>query len=142
VDRLDMKDGIFRIIDYKTGRINSLNLKSMEELSGPDVVNRKEVFQLFFYRYLLKRLDGGRYDGQYRLGIYPFKKMYDELKFVKVGKSGGIDEGMVDNFEAILGGIFIEIFDESRPFRQTEDEKNCRHCPYLNICSREAGPDF
>jgi len=140
VDRLDEKDGIYRIIDYKTGRVNPLTVKTLEDLSGPGVVDRREVFQLFFYRYLLKRKH--KYNGKFRLGVYPFKKMYDELKYVTVDKSDIIDEEMVDHFEEILTGIFRRLFDITIPFVQTEDETNCQYCPYLNICSREAGEGF
>lgn len=137
VDRLDEKDGVYRIIDYKTGRIHSLNLGSLDELSRPGVVDRREVFQLFFYRYLVRRL--GLYSGDYRLGIYPFKKMYDELVFVKVDKSDIVDEAMVDEFEEILRNIFLGLFDRGRPFVQTEDVSVCEYCPYRDICSRGTG---
>ncbi|MCP5102154.1 MAG: hypothetical protein GY950_02180 [bacterium] len=140
VDRLDFKDDVYRVIDYKTGKINSLNLKSLEELSGAEAVNRKEVFQLFFYRYLLMQKE--KYGGEYRLGIYPFKKMYDELKFVKIDKSDIIDEGLVEEFEGLLKDIFRELLDITVPFVQTADEKNCQHCPYQNICSKEAGESY
>ncbi len=136
VDNVDNVDNVYRIIDYKTGRIDSLNLKSVEELSGAEAVNRKEAFQLFFYRYLLKQ--SHPYEGEYRLGIYPFKKMYDELKFVKIDKSDIIDEASIENFEDILKKIFQELFDMNIPFVQTEEEKNCQHCPYKNICSKES----
>lgn len=140
VDRLDFKDGVYRIIDYKTGRVNPLKVNALEELSGPGVVDRREVFQLFFYRYLLKRTH--KYKGKFRLGVYPFKKMYDELKYVEVNKSDIIDDEMVDGFEEILTGIFRRLFDINIPFVQTGDEEKCQYCPYLNICSREAGEGF
>lgn len=135
IDRLDFKDNVYRVIDYKTGKIDSLNFKSMEELSGPETVNRKEVFQLFFYRYLLKR--AYKMGGDFQMGIYPFKKMYDELKFIRIDKSYIINELLVDDFEEMLRKIFQELFDLNIPFVQTKDEKNCQHCPYKNICSRK-----
>jgi CRISPR/Cas system-associated exonuclease Cas4 (RecB family) len=141
IDRLDVTaNNVYRIIDYKTGRIDSLNLKSMDQLSGSEAVNRKEAFQLFFYWYLLKH--SHPYEGEYRLGIYPFKKMYDELTFVKIEKSDRIDEALLENFEEILKKVFQELFDINIPFIQTEEEKNCQHCPYLNICSRETSERY
>jgi len=141
IDRLDViGDNVYRIIDYKTGRIDSLNLKSMDQLSGSEAVNRKEAFQLFFYWYLLKH--SHPYEGEYRLGIYPFKKMYDELTFVKIDKSDMIDEALLENFEEILKKIFQELFDKNIPFVQTEDEENCQHCPYKNICSKESSEHY
>jgi ATP-dependent helicase/nuclease subunit B len=144
IDRLDVKDGIYRVIDYKTGKIGSLNLKSAEELpgllSGQEAVNRREAFQLFFYRYLLKKTQ--KYEGDYRLGIYPFKKLYDDLKFVKIDKSDMIGEELVTQFEGILAGIFQDLFNLEVRFKQTEEEKNCQYCPYQGICSREASQGY
>ncbi|UCH93066.1 MAG: PD-(D/E)XK nuclease family protein, partial [Candidatus Aminicenantes bacterium] len=144
IDRLDVQDGIYRVIDYKTGKTGSLNLKSAEELpgllSGQEAVNRKEVFQLFFYLYLLKQ--DGKLAGDSRLGIYPFKKMYDDLKFVKIDKSDIIGEDLVEQYEGILKGIFRELFNLEVPFVQTGEEKNCQYCPYQSICSRETGQSY
>lgn len=137
IDRVDIKDDVHRIIDYKTGKVNPLNLNTVEELGGEGVVNRREAFQLFFYRYILKRTQGDKGHGPYRLGIYPFKKMYDEIKYIKVDKSDMIDEGIVEQFEEILGGIFRRLFNIEEPFVQTREEKNCRYCPYQNICGRD-----
>ncbi|MCP4157827.1 MAG: PD-(D/E)XK nuclease family protein, partial [bacterium] len=136
IDRLDIKDGTFRVIDYKTGKVNSLNMEDLEKLSGDKAVERKEVFQLLFYRYLLKQIG---YKGEYKLGVYPFKKLSEELKFVKIGGDEVIDDVIVSEFEAILIEIFREIFDPAEPFRQAGTEDNCGHCPYNNICSRGAG---
>jgi len=144
IDRLDVKDGIYRVIDYKTGKIGSLNLKSAEELpellSGQEAVNRREAFQLFFYRYLLKKTQ--KYEGEYRLGIYPFKKLYDELKFVKIDKSDMIGEELVARFEGILTSVFQALFNLAVRFEQTKEEKNCQYCPYQGICSREVGQGY
>ena len=138
IDRVDVKDGVHRIIDYKTGKINPLNLKSLEDLSGPGVVNRREAFQLFFYAYLLKKhMHSGENSGPvYRLGIYPFKKMYDELKYIKIDTCDLVDNAMLDQFENILRDIFRGLFDTTEPFVQTREEKNCRYCPYQDICGR------
>ena len=121
-----------------------MNLKSSEEfsekLSGQEAVNRREAFQLFFYQYLLKKTQ--QYEGDYRLGIYPFKKLYDDLKFVKIDKSDIIGEELVVQFEGILTGIFQELFNLEVPFFQTGEEKNCQYCPYQSICSREANQGY
>jgi CRISPR/Cas system-associated exonuclease Cas4 (RecB family) len=143
IDRVDItKDQICRIIDYKTGKVNPLNLKSMAELAGPGAVDRREAFQLFFYRYLLKKswAAGDRY--RFRLGVYPFKKVYDELSFIGVGKSDIIDDGMVQEYEEILIDLFGKLFDGGTPFSQVKDEKNCRFCPYIDICCKPQQDTF
>jgi RecB family exonuclease len=140
VDRLDVQDNIYRIIDYKTGKVGSLNLKSQQEftelLSGQEAVNHREAFQLFFYRLLLKKSQESNND--YRLGIYPFKKMYDELKFVNIDRSDIIGDSLLELFIDVLKDIFQGLFNPEVKFSQTEEEKNCQYCPYQSICSRES----
>lgn len=139
VDRLDWKKGILRIIDYKTGKLENPALDSLEKLTGDMIVKKKEIFQLLFYRYLLKR--DGRHKGDFKLGVYPFKRLGEELKFVQFGKketkSEIITDEMVVWFEGLLRDIFREMFDPEVSFHQTDDEKRCHHCPYVDICSRE-----
>ena len=137
IDRVDIDaDFTCRIIDYKTGKVNPLNLKSLSELSGPEAARRREVFQLFFYRYLLKRTWGKSRPYQYRLGIYPFKKIYDDLKFVSIDKADIIVDEMVAEYEQILVRLFQELFDPAIPFTRTTEEKNCSYCPYVHLCGR------
>jgi hypothetical protein len=76
------------------------------------------------------------------LGIYPFKKLYDELKFVRIDKSDMIREELAEPFEGILTGIFRDLFNLEVPFEQTREEKNCQYCPYQSICSREASHNY
>ena len=73
IDRLDFKDNMYRIIDYKTGEINSLHLNSIGELIEK-ADKKKEAFQLLFYWYLLKKTQGDNIN--YRLGIFHFKNIY------------------------------------------------------------------
>jgi hypothetical protein len=143
IDRVDIaKEQICRVIDYKTGKVNPLNLKSVAEMSGAQAVERREAFQLFFYRYLLKRTwtRGSLYP--FRLGIYPFKKMFENLTFIRVDKTDIIDDGMVEEFEQILLNLFRELFDPGMPFSRTGTEKNCRYCPYTNPCGRPQPETF
>lgn len=145
IDRMDEKDGLFRVIDYKTGKVNSLNLDSLDILTGADAYKRKEAFQLFFYRYLIK-LHGAKdskFKGKFQLGIYPFKKINDQLSFVKVEKNAIIDDDLLTEFEEILKSILKDLFDIKKPFTQIkEDEDACGHCPYVNICCRQPAEDF
>lgn len=147
IDRLDKKNGIYRIIDYKTGKVEAPVLDSMDNLTPDMIAKKKEIFQLLFYRYILKRQ--GQYNGEFQLGIYPFKRIGDKLMWVEIGDKGNkgnngdtgdnkrVSLEMIAQFEKKLEGIFAEIFEINEPFKQTEDESRCRHCPYVDICVRE-----
>jgi CRISPR/Cas system-associated exonuclease Cas4 (RecB family) len=148
IDRLDRtEDDVLRIIDYKTGEVASLKFNIGKEkpfidlLSGQEAVKKKAAFQLFFYRYLLSRTRDYKH-GDFRLGVYPFKKPDEGLKFIEIDKSDLIDDFLVEQFEEILKTIFRQIFDSETPFFQTEEEENCLFCEYKNICSREISQPY
>ncbi len=132
IDRIDIKDEIIRIIDYKTGNVEKLNIKG--DLKDIDLVKKKEIFQLLFYAFLLKeeKLKGSKF----KLGIYPFKNLSDKLSFVKVDDEELLASDILDEFEKILSSTLSDIYNPEIPFTQTEDEKNCKYCLHKNICER------
>lgn len=135
IDRIDTKGKITRIIDYKTGKIEKLEIT--KELSEIDFIKHKEVFQLMFYALLLKNnkiLDHG-----FKLAIYPFKTLSDQLTFVKLNGKELFERSILAEFETILSSILTDIFDPEIHFTQTEDEKLCRYCLHKNICERSPG---
>ncbi len=140
LDRLDTTpDGNYCIIDYKTGKTGSLKIENIdaliEILSGEKAIKQKEVFQLLFYLYLLQKKGG--YKKPFRLGIYSFKRLYDELAFVQVEKSDIIKEDVINSMEEVLEKIFVELFNMDIGFHQTKNIEICRVCQYANICNKE-----
>lgn len=132
IDRIDIKDGITRIIDYKTGNVGKLNIKG--DLKDTDFVKNKEIFQLLFYAYLLK--DELLTEKTFKLGIYPFKNLSEKLSFVKVNDEELLTFEILEEFEKILSSILSDIYDPEIPFTQAEDDKVCRYCLHKNICER------
>jgi len=135
IDRVDEKDGIIRIIDYKTG---SYELKKFDEkkpseyfeklISNPDY---KDNFQAFFYGYFYRKNSDEK---KINVGIYPIKKMQNGIDNLK---SDYIDTPEFDLFEDSLKILFMEIYNPDIPFKQVEDEKRCAYCPYSGICYRD-----
>jgi len=132
IDRIDIKDGITRIIDYKTGNIENLNIKG--NLKETNFVKHKEIFQLLFYAYLLKK--ELLTEKKFKLGIYPFKNLSDKLSFVKINGKELFELSILEEFEKILSSILSNIYDPDIHFTQAEDEKACRYCLHKNICER------
>lgn len=135
IDRIDMKDGVTRIIDYKTGGFVLKKFKNdnpseyFENLiSNPDF---KEDFQAFFYGYFYSEKNK---EEKINVGIYPVKKLNEGIQTLK---DGFIENELFDIFGEKLNKLFEEIFNLEKPFRQTEDEKKCSYCPYAGICYRD-----
>lgn len=136
LDRVEIKDGITRIIDYKTGTVDSARQNS--KITDIDHVNRifsdiklKENFQQLFYASLYLHQNK---NSKLIIGIYPLKKI-----------SGGVfwfeeepipaDKNKL--FEDNLTSLLKKIFDKETAFTQTTDLNHCKYCPYISICYRD-----
>ncbi len=135
IDRIDEKDGIIRIIDYKTG---NYELKKFDERNPDEYFNRlisdaeyKDNFQAFFYGYFYWKNNEGK---KINVGIYPIKKILNGLDKLKKDYIE-IEEFLM--FEYNLRKLFSGIYDSDVAFIQTEDEKKCAFCPYSGLCYRD-----
>ncbi len=123
MDRVDEKDGVTRILDYKTGNISSLSLKNMEPGDYKAFESKKEALQLLCYQLISGEKNT-------RLGIISFRKLNDGIKYLHG------DEKTYSLAEQTLEALFSEIFDEHKPFIQTEDESKCGMCDFKDLCGR------
>lgn len=138
VDRIDVKESVTRIIDYKTGNIGSLNVDDFESLVAVGDT-RKEAFQLLFYLYLYWKAFAPGDDFSAFLGIYRIRRVSEGIDFVKRGrKPRTFTLQDVQQFEESLRALLGGIFDSGRPFEQTRDpEKACRICSFITLCNRQ-----
>jgi CRISPR/Cas system-associated exonuclease Cas4 (RecB family) len=139
IDRLDLKDGVLRVIDYKTGG-DKLEFSTIESLfDGEDKKRNKAVFQTMLYA-LLYRANHDVKGLQLIPGLLTRANLFEEdLKF-----GFNMDRELlgdmtpyVDQFEGLLKNLLEEIFSPEVPFRQTQNDQNCKFCPYKQICYRK-----
>lgn len=139
VDRVDRIGDITRVIDYKTGNVNTseIAIRDWEELSSNAELDKG--FQLLTYTWLLGKKS---YATHYQAGIISLRKQAPGLMMVQVpeespnAKSTTIGEREMVKIEEILTRILMDIFDPDQPFTQTPDEERCTYCPYRPICGR------
>ncbi len=136
LDRVEMKDGITRIIDYKTGTVDTS--KQSAKVTDTDHIERifedvkfKENFQQLFYASLFLNKNTG---SKLVVGIYPLKKISDGVFWFENEPITPEKKAM---FEAKLSEILNRIFDKVTPFSQTTDIDRCKYCPYKSICYRD-----
>jgi CRISPR/Cas system-associated exonuclease Cas4 (RecB family) len=142
IDRVDRKDNLLRVIDYKTGK-DKLNFESVDSLFTRDGKRNKAAFQTLLYALLYKKnfLKGfnGSSDVKLVPGLINRMNLFDEgFSFgLKVGKEQVTDvETILPEFEVRLKELFEDLFDPESSFDQTTDLENCRFCPYGQICYR------
>lgn len=144
IDRIDCKDNIFRLLDYKSGSANK-SYKDFESVFDSKNKTRNSIIiQMYLYGVLF-------YQEQANLGklvvptIYDIRKMSDnsfkpylEQKIDR--KQYDVDyqyfKKEIPKFEEELKKCLSDLFNEEIPFYQTENESICEYCPYTSICSK------
>ena len=138
IDRVDIKGGITRIIDYKTGKISD-SVNSLDALFEDD--RDKELdgwLQTLLYceAYLAEIPEAIVIPAVYKLKKTPGDKLSEKLIF----KDGLIVEDYRDvrqEFLEYLHAVIKVIFSREEPFVMTNDTwSKCRFCPFRQLCQR------
>ena len=141
IDRVDEKEGVIRILDYKTGSGN-LIFKSWDEIFEHNNNRRnKYVLQTFLYGIFFKEKAAGKI---IKPGIYYIRNIFNEGFVTELNyKPDKNTNELVDDFSkyedefsARLKTCLDEIFNPEISFFQTTDTKPCEYCPYSGICNR------
>lgn len=137
-DRIDRVGNDWQIIDYKTGKVNSTELKIKEWDNLVTDPAAAKAFQLVMYAYLHSTMTAKEKRG-ISAGIIAMNKIKSGFLPVTIpgnDKSGVASRDMLLNFEKILQRLLTEIFDPEIPFQQTENREICEKCPFVNLCAR------
>jgi len=137
IDRLDRKDGILRILDYKTGG-KSKNPPSIESLFTPDYERASHVFQIFLYASILQnetdilcpellyihKAAASDYTPGIGIGTFKEKQLVTDFK------------PFAESFQNNINDLILNLFDKNLPFTQTSVTEKCAYCDYKNMCRR------
>ena len=119
VDRIEERNGVIRIVDYKTGKVESKNLvlKSWSGLTL-DIKNEK-IIQILAYAYMYNVDSNAK---QLEAGIISFKNMkagFLPFQFkTPTGSSTNIDEEILNSFINELVILIAEILNTSIDFAE------------------------
>jgi hypothetical protein len=138
IDRLDEKDGLTRVIDYKTGKgINRIT--AVEDLFNTtrhsDI---KATFQTLLYSLMVAEASSVPLNIQ--PGVVWMRKLFtdsDTSLYLQAQrqKKETLTFSLVEaDYREALGNLLDELFDEKIPFRQTEHQENCGYCTFKEIC--------
>ena len=119
VDRIEERNGVIRIIDYKTGKVEKANvtLKSWKGLTG-DIKNDKMI-QILAYAFMYENEANGK---PIEAGIISFKNLkagFLPFSF-KEGKEAKttIDSVILNDYLEQMVLLLNEILDETKPFEE------------------------
>lgn len=126
IDRIDQFNGVTRIIDYKSGRVEQ---NKVEIVNWDDIITDYNLgskpFQVLCYTYLLYKEN--KITLPVEAGIISFKNLKSGfLKFSKKDspysrvKMQNIDAAILNDFELYLKKLFLEIFNPDIDFIEKE----------------------
>lgn len=135
VDRIDRtKDGNLRILDYKTGKVETSELKlgMVEELL--DDSPSSKALQLLSYGLLIP--DTVQEFEAVSLGIIPLRSSGEPM-LLDIGKEKHFDHHeLKESAKSLIDKLVARIADPDSTFEQCEDLRICNTCSYAGICSR------
>jgi hypothetical protein len=119
VDRIELRNGVLRIIDYKTGRVDkgTVTLSTWTDLTK-DIANEK-IIQVLAYAFMYQEM---ALEHPMEAGIISFKNLKSGfLPFTfKEGKelSTIISKETIDQYLEQITFLLVEIFDQNIPFEE------------------------
>jgi RecB family exonuclease len=135
-DRVDRIDGVVNIADYKTGDSKKGKIKIDELPLLKDSPEYAKSFQLMMYAWLYRCVHGKQANG-IRSGIYWLRHAEGKYEPLQKDKSDILSDATLDEFQAILNEILLEMVSDSVPFQKTEDKERCKYCDFVKICARD-----
>ncbi|WP_152285954.1 PD-(D/E)XK nuclease family protein [Flavicella marina] len=125
IDRIDKLDGVLRIIDYKTGKVEAGQLKVSEFDLIPTDYKYTKAMQVMLYAYLYTQNNSTNFDAEMESGIFSFKNRkagFLKLNFAAKGKPDtNITKEKIEEFMEVIQELINEIFNQSLPFKENKD---------------------
>ena len=118
-DRIDQRKGVIRIIDYKTGKVESSELKYDPEVL-PFERKLSKALQLAVYKYMycsIHQLPDDKVE-PYIVSFRNFKAGFQGLKLV-----GGEPLLVLDSMPQVLNQIIGDMLDPTQPFQHKEESE-------------------
>lgn len=150
-DRIDIFGGITRVIDYKTGHVETANVKvPVRHIADSNLdylrMIPEKALQLLLYKYLYLKQNPNMGPEEVTAAIHGLKyvkgiefnlsKAQPKSKDNEADSDFLNDNRFVSDMEALLEAVISEIFDLEKPFVQLEDAKKCNYCDFKLICKR------
>lgn len=126
VDRIDELDGVKRIVDYKSGKVTSSDLKISDFSKIKEGRKYNKALQVMLYVFLYTQENKTIFDGELESGIFSFKNSNEG--FLKMNfaegrtKNNKVTAERVSEYMEVVKEIISELFDLQTPFEENSDD--------------------
>ena len=145
IDRVDLKNGVVRVLDYKTGKDDKRfdNVPALFDRNNKK--RNKAAMQTLMYS-LLYAENEADHGHVVTPGLYNVRELFsagfdvhlmqrDEV--IKRSATPLIDaRGLLPEVKSEMRKLLEEVFDPEVSFDQTDNLRICGYCPYAGICHR------
>lgn len=130
IDRLDVREGRLRVIDYKTGGVNLKYDNVAAVFDRQNAKRPKIVLQMFIYQYILDRSSGLFRSLPKVNSVYSLKQMMHSApqEFCFIPEE-------IPVFEDCLRKLIGEILDPGVPFSAGKED-GCKYCDFFSKCKK------
>ena len=144
IDRVDLKDKVVRVIDYKTGKDNKIfeSIPGLFDRNNPK--RNKAAMQTLIYSLLYAESESFS-DHVITPGLYNARELFGKnfsINLMIKEEGSRIAEPVRDAkpflpaLKSEMSKLLEEIYNPSMPFEQTNNLRICGYCPYAGICHR------
>ncbi len=138
-DRIEWQNNSLTIVDFKSGKAKSAELKVIKEVNQFDEVTLHPDFSVQF-QLLTYALAYVKQFPETTLpiqsGIFWLQKTKGGFDNLTINGESLLTKNYLEAFEAQLKQLLAQLLDEEIPFAQTTDTKRCEYCAYKRICRR------
>jgi ATP-dependent helicase/DNAse subunit B len=134
-DRIDSVAKLIKVIDYKTGSVQTSELKIKDWDTLITDPNYGKAFQLLMYAYLFLKDQNARVF-TVETGNISLKEPSKGYLRVQLPGDLQVNADTLMIFEKKLVELLEMIYDPSLEFTQTNEVEQCTYCPFKGICSR------
>ncbi len=134
-DRIDRVGGLTRIIDYKTGRVETKDLKIDQISNLGEKDEPGKLLQVLTYALMYSDMQPVP-PSVLISGIISLRKSSSYIIKTDIDKNDSIDKALLAAFKTELESIISSIYDSSLPFGQTDNRDTCNICAFNTICNR------
>ena len=124
IDRIDELNGVTRIIDYKTGMVDHLNLKVTDFENITELKYHKAI-QVLLYCFLFTENTNFDFSTPLETGIFSFKNLNKGFLKVNFSESrtseNNITQEKLTEFMEVVKTVLLEIYNQEIPFLEPID---------------------
>ncbi|XZF13309.1 PD-(D/E)XK nuclease family protein [Chitinophagaceae bacterium MMS25-I14] len=142
MDRVDRKNDIYRIVDYKTGSDKKEVVLDAITVRDGDA-NNKAALQTILYAWIVQQ-NLNITSGSIEPALYNVREMndrnFDWRFFHKNNKDSRLDAAatavVLQSLQPGMDELLGELFDPAIPFDQTTKVEKCGYCDFRELCNR------